>query len=179
MALPIRTKIAIKCASYCLIYSPLHFLYDWFPSPFARLVGGTGESIFQHMKIGFWSWLFASGVERFWNRASGPKAFIASRAFGSAIAPLSIMIVWYVVAAAFGPMPSALLEVASAFAILVTTGFGIASAEAELERLDWGARGLGVLIGFFGAVLAFFALYSDSTPWVDLFAEPIVGYNGS
>ena len=77
---------------------------DWFPGTISRIFSGIDESVFQHLKLGFWAYALASiGEILIRRRTIGDKgAFAFSRALSVAIVPWLIFLFWYGVAAVFG-----------------------------------------------------------------------------
>ena len=67
---------------------------DWFPGTISRIFSGIDESVFQHLKLGFWAYALASIGDK--------GAFAFSRALSVAIVPWLIFLFWYGVAAVFG-----------------------------------------------------------------------------
>ena len=57
--LPLMIKILLIHA-YFLV---LHYLYDWFPNPVPTIISGINESVNQHMKIGFFSYILFVFIE--------------------------------------------------------------------------------------------------------------------
>ena len=45
------------------VFLLLHYLYDWFPGSVSAIFSGINESVYQHMKIGFFSALIVVLIE--------------------------------------------------------------------------------------------------------------------
>ena len=42
---------------FLIIFLILHYLYEWFPNIITQIFSGTDESLYQHLKIGFYDYL--------------------------------------------------------------------------------------------------------------------------
>ncbi len=53
----------MKAGIFLVMFSLLHFLYDWLPVPLMAVFASTDESFLQHAKIGFWAYACVSAGE--------------------------------------------------------------------------------------------------------------------
>ena len=58
-----KNLIIWKIIIFQVVFLILHYLYDWFPCQVTQIFSGTNESVFQHMKIGFYSYLVVAFIE--------------------------------------------------------------------------------------------------------------------
>ena len=56
-------NIFIKSLIYLFIFIILHFGYELTQWSFLTPFCGINESVFQHLKMAFWAYLFTSGIE--------------------------------------------------------------------------------------------------------------------
>lgn len=74
-----------------VVGSLLHFTYDWSDfSPVVGLFSPVNESVWEHMKLGFYSLLFFSAVE-YWFVGRGVNNYVVAKAIG--IVAMSLVIV--------------------------------------------------------------------------------------
>jgi hypothetical protein len=165
---------AVKIVAFVGIYRVLHYLVDWFPGTISRIFSGIDESVFQHLKLGFWAYALASIGELLIRRLTigDKRAFVFSRALSVVIVPWLIFLLWYGVAAVFGPMPNDTVEVLAAIAIIISCGAILAPLEALTQRVR---PGVGALVSVLVLVLVSILVYtafSFGRPWVDLYQQP-------
>lgn len=98
--------LAGRAVAFQAVFLILHFAYDWWPNGLAAIFGGVDESVFQHMKIGYFSWLVLSAGEWAAFKPSPFADFAASRLLGAVLMPFVFAAAWYVAAATIGPLPS-------------------------------------------------------------------------
>lgn len=165
-------RFALLAVAFQLTFLVLHFLYDWFPSPVAAIVSGVDESVFQHMKVGFYTWLLVALGEGLVTRPSRVLDFAASRLIGSIAAPLGFVVVWFMAAAVAGPMPNDAAEIAWAnLAVLAGGLFGF-FLEDHMDQAPMHPALRAFAFGL-AALAAFqFTRYTFELPWVDIFENP-------
>ena len=57
-----RNYIFVRSALYLVIFVLMHYLFHWFPYPAISLFSGIDESVYQHMKIAFYTYLILTGI---------------------------------------------------------------------------------------------------------------------
>lgn len=163
----------VKSILYLFIFSLLHFGYEWTHFSFLVPFCGTNESIFQHLKIGFWAYFLASGIEvSVKQNRRLQSGFWYSRLFSSVVLPWFIFLFWYMAPALFGKIHR--MEMELAWAILVTWICGVLAGvfERSLEKHSFSLfMKIGILVLFlFSALL--YVRFTYVTPWIDLFENP-------
>lgn len=48
-----KIPLLVKIILIHIIFMLLHYLYDWYPNDSTAIFSGINESVYQHMKIGF------------------------------------------------------------------------------------------------------------------------------
>ncbi len=159
-----------KVLIYMVLFSVFHFGYELTGWNFLRIFCGTDESVFEHLKMGFWAYFFVSVIE--FAVAKKRENFWPSRLFSTILVPWFIAIVWYMVPAIFGKLESLALELIWAFAVVIISGlFGIA-AERQLEAVRVSRSFNTILAILFIVSVVFFVRFSLTKPWIDLFVDP-------
>lgn len=166
--------LVVKVIAYQLVFLVVHYLYDWFPNSATYLLGTTSESIFQHMKATFFTYIVITAIEYGLTHAAIPSKsrYLYSRMFCAVIMPL-LMNVFYFSAAAFvGELNSILLEIVYANLVLLalsTTTFMLEGYFAQLEpsrALKW------VMVILFVLTISEIVIFNYRLPWFDVFAKP-------
>jgi len=167
-------RIILRSLAFQALFLIFHFAYDWWPNGFTAFFSGIDESVFQHMKIGFYAWIVMSAVEMILVKPEAKGDFIVSRLFGAIIAPCIFTMIWYLAAATIGRMPNDIAEIAWANLVILITGFFIESLEDQL-----GCRPLTKPFKIATIFLVFVAIFlfirfTGSVPWTDLFTPPVL-----
>lgn len=164
----------LKLGAFAALFSLFHFAYDWWPSAITAVFSGVDESVFQHMKTGYFAWLAASALESL--AARPPRGlrlgFAAVRLWGAFLVVYLFVSLWYLGPALVGPMPSDAAELALAFSSVALGGLAALGLEAQLGKAPL-SRGLE--LGAMAATLLalyLFARFTATRPWIDLFELP-------
>lgn len=164
--------ILAKAFLYLGLYVFLHFGYDATGFDVLRPIAGVSESVFEHLKIGFFAYFFASLLEFviLRRRSFRPRGFWPSRMLATWSIPWTIVSLWYL-AQSTKPLPLS-LELVWAFSVTLLSGISGGILEREVEETWFSPRAKGVLFILFLVSCAFFATFTYRTPPVDLFATP-------
>ena len=160
----------LKILIYVALFSVLHFGYELTGWDFLKVLCGTDESVFEHIKMGFWAYLFTSVIEFFAFKKK--QNFWSSRFFSASLVPWFIVVVWYLVPAIFGKIETLWIELAWAFAVVIISGLFAIIVETELEPLKI-SKGFKILVfALFVVSMIFFVRFSFGKPWIDVFVDP-------
>lgn len=164
----------LKVILFQLIFLLLHYLYDWVPCNLVALFSGTNESVYQHLKIGFFSYIVLTGVEYLVIRKSISSfvQYINARLFTSVYLMWVMTVCFLISPLVFVKIHSILGEIIfSNVALLLTSTFGFI-AERHVEKAKPDKWMFGVSIFLFLLVLVQFIVFTNRLPWFDLFAIP-------
>jgi hypothetical protein len=166
--------IYLKSLIFLFVFSILHFGYEWLGWKILIPFCGIDESVFQHLKMGFWAYIFVSFIEYLIlrNRVKKASNFWFSRFFSAIILPWIIILVWYLVPAIYSKRLSVPLEIIWAiFSAYLSSVFSEYFAR-EIEKINF-RLSTKIAILFLLIISAFlFILFSYKLPWVDIFANP-------
>ncbi len=169
-----RPPIMAKVILYQVLFLVIHYLYDWFPNSLTYFLGATNESVFQHMKGGFYTYIALTVVEYGLTRQVIPSKsrYFFSRLPGSAILPLLMAAYFFVGPAVFVKIESVPLEILFANLALIATSGSTFLLEDLFERseLSTGLKWMFMLL-FISAAMQF-AIFNYRLPWFDVFATP-------
>lgn len=152
----------------------LHFCFEWSGRfvPLA-LFCSVNESVWEHLKLGFWPCLFYALMEYLvWGK--GEKSFIAAKVLSLYIIPLSITFLFYSYTALTGSH-NLIMDI-SIFVLSVAAAqyasYRILTSGVDLSAFNKAAPVLLLLI-----VLAF-SLFTFYPPKLQLFIDPRTGSSG-
>ena len=166
-------NIFIKVLINHAIFLILHYAYDFFPNSFVALLSGINESMFQHMKIGFFSYGLASAIELTWlGRTKKISGVLFIRLFTTTLLPWIMMLIYYVPVAFFGEIDSYVLEIVIANTVLILTALQTVLLEQDFDRMNVSFK-FKVLSSLVFVIAGFlFIFFTFQLPWFDVFAVP-------
>lgn len=164
----------IKLILIHLLFILLHYLYDWFPNRYTAVVSGTNESIYQHMKIGFFAYLFLILGEVIFTRRSAqlPAGWFFARLFACTFFPLAILLIYLVGPLAWGKVESVAFEVVFANLALLASSFTALVVEGQVEKAKPSPMFRVVVAVLFIISLLEYVAFTNQVPWFDIFAIP-------
>ena len=147
-------KILWLYVGTALLGTAWHFLYPWVPIPLVGLIAPVNESVWEHLKLLFWPFLFASP----WIAAMAPRK---QQGWGGCLAallfmPVLLLGVYYPGVAGFGIRTKA-FPVVLYYAVLAAGFFLAYRLRSSTAIGDW-AGTLLMGVGFYCACLVVFSL---------------------
>jgi hypothetical protein len=168
-----RYPILIKMVVYQVIFLLLHYTYDWFPNNLAKIFSGINESIFQHMKIAFFSYIILSLIEYLWVRKRTPtNAYFFSRVFATSFIPWTVFVFYFMAAAYYGEIDNIPIEILYANLVLFMASFATIIVEQHIEKAQPGIAFKIVCGALFLVSLSYYIIFTYRLPWFDVFAVP-------
>lgn len=164
-------NIFIKPILYLVLFSLLHFGYDWTQWRFLIPFFGINESIFQHLKMAFWAYLITSVVEYILIKKNTKYSWFP-RLFSAIIIPWIIFLLWYLAPALYGKFTLAILEVFWAIFVTYIAGLIAGLIEKNFEENDFTMGFKIVIIALLIISALLYILFTYRVPWVDLFVDP-------
>lgn len=158
-----------KVLLFAALYVVLHFGYDLTQLEILRPFCGTDESVFEHLKIGFWAYFFSTVIESFVYKSI---RFWFPRLLANVLVPWTILLVWYMLPLFTGHTGSPAVEIAWAFAVIFITGLLGVSFERDLEKVPLRSRMKVIVLLLFVLSIVFYVGFSFSKPGIDLFKAP-------
>lgn len=169
-----KIPILVKVILLQVLFLVLHYLYDWFPNDLVSMISGINESVYQHMKIGFFAYIMLVVIEYLiiWKNINSINKFIYSRLFTASYYPLVMMVIFLLGPMVFGHFQSTAAEIIFANIALLLTSLSALVIESHVE----GAKPLlgfkVVAILLFLVSLSQFIIFTFRLPWFDIFAIP-------
>jgi len=157
------------------IFSIVHFIYDWLPYPVVLIFGANDESVFSHMKMAFWTYLFVLGIEYAYFRKviANKRGFVLSRVTSTVLMPWFEILVWYIVPAIVKAEISLPLELAWSFGILFVVVLVLGGLEREWQQGTYPSYTAISVLMLLGLSLFFFTVFTLEKPWIDVFYLPL------
>jgi hypothetical protein len=170
-------NIYLKSFLFLAVFSLLHFGYEitgWsFLAPFCSV----NESVFQHLKMAFWSYLLITVlVEYPLLKRYNKKDFIInnfwySRFLSAIIIPYIILVIWYLLPALFGKTKSLFVDLIWALAVTFFSCIFTGYLEKEIEKIKFKILTKYIIL-FLVLISGFlFVKFTYKLPWIDLFIE--------
>jgi hypothetical protein len=168
-------KPALKVFLIYIVFMVMYGLYKLFPIfPFSIICGIT-ESNFQHYKATFFAFLIVDLIEFlvYRKQIKNNAAFWYPRLLTATIAPWPVFILWYIVPAVYGKLPTEVLEIIYANVMTILAAICTVTLEGSFLNLTY-TRGLKTIIWilFLVSILLYMVFTFSHLPWADVFVEP-------
>ncbi len=165
----------MKIFLYLLIFTFLHFSYDLTHIEKLKVFGGVNESVFQHLKMAFWSYLFASLIEYLYKKKEGFsfRDFIIPRLFSATLVPWFIFLSWYLIPAIYGKIPILFLDILWDVIVSVFSGFSAVVLEKSLDGKKLSRSFATITLILFALSIILYSRFTYKLPWVDVFQNPL------
>ncbi|TFG21650.1 MAG: hypothetical protein EU533_05185 [Promethearchaeota archaeon] len=168
--------ILLRSFVFLLSFLVLHFAYDWFPTVIIGIFSGVNEAVWQHMKIGFYSYLIIILIEcaLFRKKISNRTSFFFSKIFMALLYPWVMFILFFVTRIIYPWEFPEIVEIITAIIITYVSGVFSGYIELDLAKIQYGRR-LKVLIIILAIFLVIeFTAFTFYLPWHDVLADPYV-----
>jgi len=171
-------NIYLKSFIFLLIFSILHFGYEITGWKFLIPFCGINESVFQHLKMGFWAYLLLiilieyPVLKRKNKKIISLPNFWYSRLLSLIIMPWVLLIVWYLLPAIYGKVKIELFEALWSIGVTYLSSLFVEYIEKDTEKTEFNLTSRYIIL-FLVFVLAFlFIRFTYKLPWIDLFINP-------
>ena len=165
--------VFIKSGIFLLFFSILHFIYELAPIiPFA-VIGGVNESVFQHMKLAFYAYLFLLPLEYglFRKKIENKNSFMYSRLLVTLIIPWMELLIWYIVPAVTHVEPL-WVELTYSFIVLYIMGILGGLLEQDIYDMEYKRNTRMIILTLLGISIFIFTVFTFTMPYLDVFAIP-------
>ncbi len=151
-----------------VVGSLLHFCFEWSGNykPLA-IICAVNESVWEHLKLGFWPFLFYSIIEYFAYGMQVPN-FITAKAVGLYVIPITITLIFYIYTAILGTH-NLIIDIAL-FVLSALLAF-IIGYKIIISPKDYSAYKRISIAAITIAVLAF-SLLTYYPPKLEIFKDP-------
>jgi len=163
----------IKSTGFILLFSFFHFIYDLVPNAFTQAIGGTNESMFQHMKMGFLSFSIVSVLEYLINKkwVNSIERFVSSRVLATIFLPWIAFIIWYIIPAIMDkPMPNLAIELTYSILMTILAGVIAIVFERNFDKMDFSKPARIVIYVLYFGLLFLLVIFSFRFPFEGFFS---------
>jgi len=164
----------LKAFIYLILFGLLHFGYESTGLQFLKPICGTNESVFQHLKMGFFAYFFASLIEYVAiRRRLKANNFWSSRSLATVLNPWIIFLVWYLAPAVWGKFSTVASELSWALIVSYISGVFASILEKDIERAKISLCFKLIVFVLFVISAFLFIWFTYRLPWIDLFVDPL------
>ena len=166
--------LIVKVLIFQVMFLILHYMYDFFPSPFTSVISGTSEAVFQHIKIGFFAYIILSAGEYliYRKKVKSISQLVYARIFSTTLLPWVIFILFFMAPAYYGHIGSIPIEIIYANIVLLSATTIMVIMEAQIEVTPLSKEFKVAILILFLILMSLFIIFSHKDPWHDVFAIP-------
>jgi hypothetical protein len=164
-----------RAGIFFIIFLLLHFLYDFVPHPVVGIVSGTSEAVFQHLKMGFYSYLAAGLIESRLIPAYRPVMAVRPlfSLLGTAVmVPWMLFLLYYLLPAFFGEVENMVFHVIYSVCITYIAGLMAAVLRDEIAHTRLSLNFRTLILILWTATLLIVLVFNNQAPPLDLFELP-------
>jgi hypothetical protein len=166
--------VFIKAAVYVFLFRFLHYIYEWTGNNvIVGIFSSVDESIFQHMKMAFYTYLIVTLIEFliFKDNIDDPKEFMYSRLLSLLLVPWFVQFLYFT-AAMFGHIDNYYFELIYSISIGYLSIIPIIVLEKWYAKLEIPKHVKVLIIILIVLLVAQFTVFTFFPPWHDVFANP-------
>jgi hypothetical protein len=166
--------IYIRSLLYLAIFIGMHYAFKFFPNVISQIFSGINESVFQHMKVGFYSYLILSIIEFavFKKKITEKTKFLFSRVFSMILYPFLIFLFFLFTRVVYPWQMHFVVEIVSAQITVYISVLVLGFIEQDIKKLEFGKRLKVILLILFVLLIIEFTAFSFYLPWHDILANP-------
>ena len=152
----------------------MHYTYKFFPNVVIQIFSAIDESVFQHMKIGFYSYLILSVIEFliFKKKIADTTKFLFSRVFSMVLYPYLIFLFFLFTRVVYPWQMHFVIEIISAQIVVYISVLFLGFLEVEIVKLEFGKRLRVLSLILLVLLIIEFTAFSFYLPWHDILANP-------
>lgn len=168
-------SLIFKVLAAQLLYVLLHMLYKWMPGDVTWFFGCPEESIFMHMKMGFFTYILVSLGQLFWlrlNKGVCPlgTSFISSRIISTVLLSYLVGALWFLAPLLLGEIQTEWVEIVYSNIILLFSLVVVVSLELDLETARYSNTTFGLLVMLFFMLAILYILATFNPPDIEIFS---------
>ncbi|MFX0076446.1 MAG: DUF6512 family protein [Candidatus Hermodarchaeota archaeon] len=166
--------IFLRSLIFLGIFIVLHFTYDLFPNIVFQIFSGIDESVFQHMKIGFYSYIIYMLIEFlvFRKKIDDNTRFFFSRIFSAVFYPWIMFMIFFFTRVIYPGEMHFIAEIISAQITTYISVLILGFIELDITKLDFGKRLKVLLVILIILLIVEFTAFSFYLPWHDVLTDP-------
>ena len=156
------------------IFIVLHYTYDFFPNIVFQIFSGINESVFQHMKIAFYSYIILAIIEffAFKKKITDYTKFLFSRAFSAIFFPWIMFLIFFFTRVIYPWQMHFVVEIISAQTVLYVSMLILSFIELDIMKIEFGKRLKVILVILIILLIIEFTAFTFYLPWHDVLGDP-------
>jgi hypothetical protein len=169
-----KKYIYLRSLLFLAIFIGMHYLFKFFPNVITQVFSGINESVFQHMKVGFYSYLIISAIEFFVfkNKIADKTKFLFSRVVSMVLYPFLIFVFFLFTRVVYPWQMLNIVEIISAQITVYISVVFLGFIEIDIAKIEFGKRLKNMLLIFLVLLIVEFTAFSFYLPWHDILANP-------
>ena len=163
-------NIYLKALIFLLIYAFLHLKCNPHNIKILRPICIANESVFQHIKLGFWSYIFTNAIEYFIDDIDFRyiDIWLFPRLFSSSMIPWLMIVIWYLAPALFDRIRSLIKNISWDIFTTYLSGVFAALIENSLSK-NLSLEFKIFILTFLTASIFLYIRFTYKRPSTDLF----------
>ena len=156
------------------VFILLHYTYEFFPNIVFQIISGIDESVFQHMKIGFYSYIILMVIEFlvFKKKIADNSKFLFSHTFSVILYPWIMFMIFFLSRVVYPVQMHFVVEIISAQITVYISALIVGFIEVELMKIEFGKRLKVLLIILIILLIVEFTAFTFYLPWHDVLTDP-------
>ena len=152
----------------------LHYTYKFFPNVVFQIFSAIDESVFQHMKIGFYSYIILTIIEylAFKKKIVNKTKFLFSRIFSAFFYPWVIFMFFFFTRVIYPWQMHFVVEIISAQAVVYVSALILGFIELDTIKIEFGKRLKVISLILIILLVIEFTAFTFYLPWHDVLANP-------
>ena len=152
----------------------LHYIYKFLPNIVFQLFGAIDESVFQHMKIGFYSYIILTVIEYFTfkKKIVDKTRFLFSRIFSTFLIPWVIFMFFFFTRVIYPVQMHFIVEILSAQTVVYVSALILGFIELDTIKIEVGKRLKVLMVILIIVLIIEFTAFSFYLPWHDVLGNP-------
>ncbi|MBY9008359.1 MAG: hypothetical protein KGD74_00675 [Candidatus Lokiarchaeota archaeon] len=169
-----KKYLYVRSLLFLAIFIGLHYAYKFFPIVIFQIFSGIYESVFQHMKIGFYAYIILTVIEFFIfkKKITNNTKFLFSRAFSMILYPYLIFLFFLFTRVVYPWQMHFVIEIISAQITVYISVLFLGFIEVDIMKLEFGKRLKVLLLILLVLLIIEFTAFSFYLPWHDILANP-------
>jgi len=159
---------------FLLLFIVMHYAYKFFPNIILQLISPVDESVFQHMKTGFYTFVILTVIEFFIfkKKITNRNKYLFSRGFSLMLYPWIIFVFFFFTRVVYPWQMHFVVEIISAQITVYTSILIVGFIEVDTIKLDFGKRLRVILFILLFLLILEFTVFTFSLPWHDVLGNP-------
>ena len=166
--------IYLRSLLFLAIFIGMHYAYRFFPNVIIQLISPIDESVFQHMKNGFYTYLIIVVIEFliFKKKITNKTNYLFSRIFSMILYPWIMFLLFFFTRVVYPWQMHFVVEIISAQITVFISALIIGFIETDFIKIEYRKRLKVLLVILIVLLIIEFTVFTFSLPWHDVLANP-------